>query len=42
MPYYDRNKPKQCSFWKKGTCTRGDECPYLHEETHEFNTAMSK
>jgi pre-mRNA-splicing factor RBM22/SLT11 len=30
-PYYKRNKPHICSFWIKGECTRGEECPYRHE-----------
>lgn len=30
-PYYHRNRPKICSFFAKGECTRGDECPYRHE-----------
>ncbi|KAL5712290.1 hypothetical protein ACHQM5_014479 [Ranunculus cassubicifolius] len=30
-PYYPRNLPKVCSFYAKGKCTRGDECPYRHE-----------
>ncbi|VDP51144.1 unnamed protein product, partial [Soboliphyme baturini] len=28
QPYYDRNKPHICSFWVKGECKRGEECPY--------------
>ncbi|KAF9265457.1 hypothetical protein L218DRAFT_957038 [Marasmius fiardii PR-910] len=31
-PYYKRNRPKICSFFVKGECSRGDECPYRHEE----------
>lgn len=27
-PYHERNKTKICSFWVKGECNRGDECPY--------------
>lgn len=27
-PYYKRNEPHICSFWVKGECKRGDECPY--------------
>lgn len=27
-PYYKRNRPHICSFWVKGECKRGDECPY--------------
>lgn len=30
-PYYKRNQPKVCSFFVKGQCNRGDECPYRHE-----------
>jgi len=29
-PYYERNKPHICSFFVKGTCTRGDECPFRY------------
>ena len=27
-PYYRRNLPHICSFWVKGECKRGEECPY--------------
>eukprot|EP01121_Diplochlamys_sp_Union-15-3_P022765 TRINITY_DN9791_c0_g1_i1.p1 TRINITY_DN9791_c0_g1~~TRINITY_DN9791_c0_g1_i1.p1 ORF type:complete len:327 (+),score=61.69 TRINITY_DN9791_c0_g1_i1:63-983(+) len=30
-PYYKRNLPHICSFFVKGGCVRGDECPYRHE-----------
>jgi pre-mRNA-splicing factor RBM22/SLT11 len=30
-PYYKRNRQHLCSFYAKGQCTRGDECPYRHE-----------
>jgi pre-mRNA-splicing factor RBM22/SLT11 len=30
-PYYKRNRPHLCSFYLKGECKRGDECPYRHE-----------
>lgn len=30
-PYYKRNRAHICSFWVKGECKRGDECPYRHE-----------
>jgi hypothetical protein len=30
-PYYERNKAKICTFYVKGECTRGDECPFRHE-----------
>ncbi|KIY72035.1 pre-mRNA-splicing factor SLT11 [Cylindrobasidium torrendii FP15055 ss-10] len=30
-PYYKRNRPKICSFFVKGECNRGSDCPYRHE-----------
>ncbi|PPQ77507.1 hypothetical protein CVT25_011304 [Psilocybe cyanescens] len=30
-PYYKRNRPHVCSFFAKGECKRGSECPYRHE-----------
>ena len=27
-PYYKRNRPHICSFYAKGECNRGDDCPY--------------
>ncbi|KAJ2705746.1 Pre-mRNA-splicing factor slt11, partial [Coemansia spiralis] len=30
-PYYKRNRAHICSFFVKGLCTRGNECPYRHE-----------
>ncbi|KAJ1952952.1 Pre-mRNA-splicing factor slt11, partial [Dipsacomyces acuminosporus] len=30
-PYYKRNRPHICSFFVKGQCNRGNECPYRHE-----------
>ncbi|CCM04585.1 uncharacterized protein FIBRA_06766 [Fibroporia radiculosa] len=30
-PYYKRNRPHLCSFYAKGECKRGSECPYRHE-----------
>ncbi len=30
-PYYQRNKAPICSFFVKGECKRGAECPYRHE-----------
>ncbi|KND02811.1 uncharacterized protein SPPG_01892 [Spizellomyces punctatus DAOM BR117] len=30
-PYYKRNRPHICSFYVKGECKRGDECPFRHE-----------
>lgn len=31
QPYYQRNKAHICSFFVKGQCNRGTECPYRHE-----------
>ncbi|WWC92189.1 pre-mRNA-splicing factor SLT11 [Kwoniella dendrophila CBS 6074] len=30
-PYYKRNRPHICSFFVKGECKRGGECPFRHE-----------
>lgn len=30
-PYYKRNRAHICSFYTRGECTRGAECPYRHE-----------
>jgi hypothetical protein len=27
-PYYKRNRPHICSFFVKGECNRGTECPF--------------
>lgn len=34
-PYYKRNRPHICSFYVKGECKRGTECPYRHEMPDE-------
>jgi len=34
-PHYERNKAHICSFFLKGTCTRGESCPYRHEQPKE-------
>ncbi|WOL06484.1 hypothetical protein Cni_G15218 [Canna indica] len=38
-PYYKRNRAHVCSFYMRGECTRGAECPYRHEmpETGELS-----
>ncbi|CAH8282282.1 unnamed protein product [Eruca vesicaria subsp. sativa] len=38
-PYYKRNRAHVCSFFIRGECTRGEECPYRHEmpETGELS-----
>ena len=30
-PYYERNEARICSFFLKGECNRGSECPFRHE-----------
>lgn len=41
-PYYKRNLPHICSFWVKGECKRGDECPYRHEKPSDPDDPISK
>ena len=31
LRYYKRNAPHICSFFVKGECNRGNECPFRHE-----------
>ena len=33
-PYYKRNRPHICSFYVKGECNRGDDCPYRYVCAH--------
>lgn len=40
-PGYHRNRAHLCSFYAKGSCNRGDACPYRHEMPPE-ETALSK
>lgn len=30
QPYYNRNRAHICSFFVKGECNRGEECPYRY------------
>ncbi|KAL8428084.1 hypothetical protein Efla_000183 [Eimeria flavescens] len=41
-PYYRRNLPRICSFWRKGECARGEECPYLHQELYTDATLAAQ
>jgi len=40
-PYYKRNQPKVCSFFAKGECNRGSECPYRHELPSDRNMNLA-
>ncbi|CAL8139338.1 unnamed protein product [Orchesella dallaii] len=40
-PYYKRNRPHVCSFWVKGECKRGEECPYRHEKPTDPDDPLS-
>lgn len=40
-PYYKRNRPHVCSFWVKGECKRGEECPYRHETPNDPEDPLS-
>ncbi|XP_062523411.1 pre-mRNA-splicing factor RBM22-like [Corticium candelabrum] len=41
QPYYKRNRPHICSFWVKGECKRGEECPYRHEMPTDPNDPLA-
>jgi pre-mRNA-splicing factor RBM22/SLT11 len=41
-PRYERNLPKLCSFFAKGECDRGANCPFRHEMPRDRNDPMSK
>ncbi|KAI1285761.1 Pre-mRNA-splicing factor RBM22 [Halotydeus destructor] len=40
-PYYKRNRAHICSFWVKGECKRGEECPYRHEKPNDPDDPLS-
>ncbi|EDO31981.1 predicted protein, partial [Nematostella vectensis] len=40
-PYYKRNRPHICSFWVKGECKRGEECPYRHDMPTDPNDPLA-
>ncbi|KAI1714603.1 RNA recognition motif domain-containing protein [Ditylenchus destructor] len=42
QPYYNRNLPHICSFFVKGECTRGEECPYRHEKPTDPDDPLSQ
>eukprot|EP00036_Acanthoecidae_sp_10tr_P011568 CAMPEP_0182927700 /NCGR_PEP_ID=MMETSP0105_2-20130417/13923_1 /TAXON_ID=81532 ORGANISM="Acanthoeca-like sp., Strain 10tr" /NCGR_SAMPLE_ID=MMETSP0105_2 /ASSEMBLY_ACC=CAM_ASM_000205 /LENGTH=401 /DNA_ID=CAMNT_0025065659 /DNA_START=23 /DNA_END=1228 /DNA_ORIENTATION=- len=41
-PYYKRNRAQICSFFVKGECRRGAECPYRHEMPTDPNDPLAK
>jgi len=41
-PYYKRNRPHICSFWVKGECKRGEECPYRHDRPSDPDDPLSE
>lgn len=41
-PTYERNRARVCSFFLKGTCTRGLYCPYRHEKEDDSNPDMAE
>jgi hypothetical protein len=41
-PYYERNLAKLCSFFAKGECNRGSECPYRHEMPRDADDPLAK
>jgi len=42
QPYYNRNLPKICSFWVKGECKRGEECPFRHEKPSDPDDPLAE
>lgn len=40
-PYYRRNRAHICSFFVKGECRRGEECPYRHEKPSDPDDPLS-
>lgn len=42
QPYYKRNEAQICSFWVKGECKRGEECPYRHEMPKDPTGPLAK
>jgi pre-mRNA-splicing factor RBM22/SLT11 len=42
QPRYERNMAKLCSFFARGECNRGANCPFRHEMPRDRNDPMSK
>ncbi|KAL3944846.1 MAG: hypothetical protein SGBAC_001048 [Bacillariaceae sp.] len=41
-PRYERNMAKLCSFFARGECNRGSDCPFRHEMPRDRNDPMAK
>jgi len=41
-PYYRRNQARICTFYVRGECKRGAECPYRHEMPTDPNDPLSR
>jgi pre-mRNA-splicing factor RBM22/SLT11 len=41
-PRYERNLAKLCSFFARGECDRGDNCPFRHEMPKDRNDPLSQ
>lgn len=41
-PRYERNLAKLCSFYAKGECNRGSNCPFRHEMPRDRNDPLNK
>lgn len=41
-PRYERNLPKLCSFFARGECNRGANCPFRHEMPRDRNDPLAK
>jgi len=41
-PRYERNLAKLCSFYARGECNRGNNCPFRHEMPKDRNDPLSK
>ena len=40
-PDYRRNRARICSFFLKGTCNRGDSCPFRHEKSDHTDITLA-